>query len=33
MGKIEVVMINNDFNLSFGIKGFAEVKDKNGNII
>lgn len=26
-------MINNDFNLSFGIKGFAEVKDKNGNII
>lgn len=32
---IEVVQINkqNDLNLGFGIKGFAEVKDKNGNII
>jgi hypothetical protein len=33
MNKIEVMSINNDFNLNFGIKGFAEIKDKNGKII
>jgi hypothetical protein len=30
---LRCLFINNDYNFSFGIKGFVEIKDKNGNTI